>query len=70
MADTNKNPTSAAPIEKSLLPSATAKLYRLVNWHGGHTQVFGSIGTINVSTLTTDQAARLVRLKFSKIEKK
>lgn len=52
------------------LPAATAKEYELVNWHGGHTQVFGKFGTINASTLTLAQAARLVRVGFPKIKKK
>ena len=52
------------------LPAATAKDYELVGWHGGHTQVFGKFGTINVSTLTPAQAARLVKIGFPKIARK
>lgn len=67
-----KEPTTQ-PMEaeaNKFLPADTRKDYRVVGWVGGHTQDFGRFGIVNLTTLTTLQAARLVRGKFSKLEKR
>lgn len=58
------------PVSNVSLPTDTAKRFELVGWTGGHTQVFGRFGKVSVSTLTPEQAERLVRMGFPKIRPK
>lgn len=62
MADQNK--------PKEFLPSEVAQKYELVNWVGGHKQVFGKFGTIDLKELTVEKCAQLVKQEFSKIKAK
>lgn len=50
------------------LPEEVAKKYQLVNYTGGDTQVWGKHGTITVSKITLEQAARLVKNKWPKLQ--
>lgn len=53
------------------LSDDVAKRYKVVNWTGGHTQVFGSrYGRVNLTTLTVQRAESLILKKFSKLERK
>jgi hypothetical protein len=58
------------------LNAEVAKDYELVDWTGGHRQDFGKYsswlqgGVLDLSTLTLDQAARLVEMKFPKLRKR
>ncbi|MEL6968630.1 MAG: hypothetical protein AAFO02_00565 [Bacteroidota bacterium] len=74
MADTSvaKASTSKTPIDPAnkFLPAAVAEHYEVVNWQGGHTQVFGKFGTVDLQQMTLTRAQRLVNTKFSKLVKK
>lgn len=53
------------------LNADTAKQYDLVDWVGGKKQYFGTkFGTVDVQTLTPEQAKRLVSRGFKKLRKK
>ena len=52
------------------LSKEVAEQFEIVDWWGGHKQFFGKFGTVDLSTLTIQQAERLVGMGFSKIVKK
>jgi hypothetical protein len=52
--------------DSHLLP-ATAKHIRTVDWKGGHKQVFGKFGTVDLTTLTLGRARKLIRQGFKKL---
>lgn len=50
------------------LPEALKGKVKVINWTGGHTQVFGRYGTVNLTKLSLQRATSLVRGGFSKLE--
>lgn len=52
--------------DSHLLPEV-AKRIRTVNWKGGHRQVFGRFGTIDLTTLRVGRARRLIQQGFKKL---
>ena len=58
------------PYGLETLSKEVRELFEFPGWVGSHRQKFGRFGTIDLSTLTVQQAERLVGLKFAKIKKK
>ena len=54
----------------NLLPPEVAEKIEVINWTGGHRQVFGRFGTVDLSTLTIQQAESLIARGFSKLKKR
>lgn len=52
------------------LPAEVAAKYELVGWVGGHRQVFGTFGVIDLSKLTLRKADSLYTRGFSKLKLK
>jgi len=58
------------PYGLETLSKEVKEQFEFPGWVGSHRQKFGRFGTIDLSTLTVQQAERLVGLKFAKIKKK
>ena len=59
-----------APYGLEVLSKEVREQFDFPDWVGSHRQKFGRFGTIDLSTLTVQQAERLVKLGFAKIRKK
>ena len=51
----------------TFLRASVARKYELVNWTGGHKQVFGPFGEVDLKTLTLAKAEALVKSGFTKL---
>lgn len=52
------------------LPPGVAEQYEVINWKGGHRQVFGRFGEVDLTTLTPKRAERLIKGGFTKLRRK
>jgi hypothetical protein len=52
------------------LPKEVAEKFALKGWVGGHRQIFGRFGVVDLKELTVARAEALVKAGFSKLVKK
>lgn len=52
------------------LPPEVAEKIEVINWTGGHRQVFGRFGTVDLKTMTVSYAESLIARGFTKLKKR
>lgn len=57
-------------MNKNQLPAEVAAKYELVDWVGGHRQIFGKHGVVDLQTITLARADKLFRDGFKKLKLK
>lgn len=52
------------------LPPEVAEKIEVINWTGGHRQVFGRFGIVDLTTMTVSHAESLIARGFTKLKKR